>query len=439
MAREVISIVMLKSLKRWGPFVAGGFMVLAVACGGGGDDGEPTAQAVDDGDLPGRDRLVASATPLPVIDSPDDIPEGLAPVWETFATVAREYVERDDIDPEIMARGAIRGMLDALDDPYTSYVTPAGFERQLESFQGDFEGIGAQIDNTPDGKRIIVVAPIPDTPAERAGIKSGDIILAVDGEDTEGWSVIDAVNRIRGEGGTPVDLTIQRLGELDPIVVTIVRGVIPTASVFRRDLHDGDGNPEDPPYSIIRITQFTERTAEELRDVIGDVKEAKSEGIILDVRSNPGGLLDATVDVAAEFLDGGLVTYEINGRGVRRDWPASSGGSALNMPLVVLVDEFSASGSEVLAAALQDHGRAAIIGAQTFGKGSVNILRDLKEDEGGIYLTIGRWYTPNGGLIEGEGVTPDVTIELPFDAEADLQLDAAIEQLNFQLSIAQVG
>lgn len=428
---------MLKSLKRWSPYFVGAFMVLAVACGGGGDDDSDTP--VGDDELPGRDRLVASATPLPVIDSPGDIPEGLEPVWETFAAIAREYVERENIDPETLARGAIRGMLDALDDPYTSYVTPTGFERQLESFQGDFEGIGAQIDATPDGQRVIIVAPIPDTPAERAGIKSGDIILAVDGEDTEGWSVIDAVNRIRGEGGTPVVLTIQRLGELDPFEVTIVRGTIPTASVFRRELHDSDDNPADPPYSVIRITQFTERTPEELRDVIEDVKEANSKGIILDVRSNPGGLLDSTVDVAAEFLDGGLVTYEINGRGVRRDWPAHTRGTALDIPLVVLVDAFSASGSEVLAAALQDRGRAAIIGEQTFGKGSVNILRDLKEDEGGIYLTIGRWYTPNGGLIEGDGVIPDVVIELPFDAEVDLQLEAAIEQLNFQLSIVQVG
>ena len=433
---KVKSKVMLNSLKRWHPVIVGAFIVLVVACGFGDEEsGTPFFEE----DAPGRDRLIATASPLPVIDSPGDLPDGLEPIWETFAIIAREYVEREDIDPEELARGAIRGMLEALDDPYTSYVTPQGFERQLESFQGDFEGIGAQIDNTPDGQRIIVVAPIPDTPAERAGIKSGDIILAVDGDDTSGWSVIDAVNRIRGEGGTPVDLTIQRLGESDTIIVTIIRGTIPTASVFRRDLHDGDGNPEDPPYTIIRITQFTERTPEELRAVIEDAKEVKSEGIILDVRSNPGGLLESTVDVAAEFLDDGLVTYEINGRGVRRDWPADPGGSALDIPLVVLVDGFSASGSEVLAAALQDRDRAAIIGTQTFGKGSVNILRDLKEDDGGIYLTIGRWYTPNGGLIEGDGVVPDVTIELPFDAEVDLQLEAAIEQLNFQLSIVQVG
>ena len=427
---------MLKNLGRWRPIIAGAFVLLAVACGSG--DGESVTSTTDD-ELPGRGRLIATASPLPVIDSPNDIPEGLEAVWETFAAIAREYVDRDTIDPEVLARGAIRGMLNALDDPYTAYVTPEGYKRQLESFQGNFEGIGAQIDNTPDGRHIIVVAPIPDTPAERAGIKSGDIIIAVDGEDTEGWSVIDAVNRIRGEGGTPVELTIQRLGELDPIVVTIIRGTIPTASVFTRDLHDGDGNPEDPPYSVIRITQFTERTAEELREAIKEVKAANSEGIILDVRSNPGGLLEATVDVASEFLDGGLVTYEINGRGVRRDWPARSGGSALDMPLVLLVNEFSASGSEVLAAALQDRGRAAVLGTKTFGKGSVNILRDLKEDDGGIYLTIARWYTPNGDLIEGDGVQPDVTIELPFDSEVDLQLEAAIEQLNFQLSIAQVG
>ncbi|MDA1258783.1 MAG: S41 family peptidase [Chloroflexi bacterium] len=427
---------MLNSFGRWRPVVAGVFVLLAVACSSGDGD---TATPVADEELPGRDRLIATATALPVIDRPDDIPEGLEPVWETFAAISREYVDRSTIDPEALARGAIRGMLEALDDPYTAYVTPLGYQRQLESFQGDFEGIGAQIDSTPDGSRVIVVAPIPDTPAERAGLMSGDIILAVDGDDTEGWSVIDAVTRIRGEGGTPVELVIQRLGELDPIVVTIIRGTIPTASVFKRDLHDGDNNPQDPPYSVIRITQFTERTADELHTIIEDVKEVGSKGIILDVRRNPGGILQAAVDVASEFLDGGLVTYDVNGRGDRRDWTANSGGSALDVPLVLLVDEFSASASEVLAAALQDHQRAAVIGAQTFGKGSVNILRDLREDEGGLYLTIGRWFTPNGNLIEGDGVHPDVEIELPFDAEVDTQLNAAIEQLNFQLSIVQVG
>lgn len=435
--RGNIKNIMMKNHMRLKLLIVGAFLVIAVACGSD-DSGSSETPAIDEG-LPGRDRLIGSATPLPVIDSPNDIPDGLEPVWETFAALAREYVDREHIDPTILGRGAIRGMLDALDDPYTSYVTPMGRERQLESFQGDFEGIGAQIDATPDGQRIIVVAPIPDTPAERAGIKSGDIILAVDGDDTAGWSVIDAVNRIRGEGGTPVVLTIQRLGELDPIEVQIIRGTIPTASVFRRDLHDGDNNPSNPPYSVIRITQFTERTPEELRSVIENVKSVGSKGIILDVRSNPGGLLEPTVDVAAEFMDGGLVTYEINGRGVRKDWPAHSRGTALDIPLVVLVDQFSASGSEVLAAALQDRGRAAIIGVQTFGKGSVNILRDLKEDEGAIYLTIGRWYTPNGGLIEGDGVVPDVEIELPFDSEVDFQLEAAIEQLNFQLSIEQAS
>jgi carboxyl-terminal processing protease len=316
--------------------------LVILACSGDGA-GEPASTPEADV-APGRDGLIATATVLPAVSVPDDVPEGLEAVWEAYAQLTREYVDREELEVEAMAEGAIRGMIDAIDDRYTAYVSPENYTRQMESFRGDFEGIGAVIQNTPDGKRIVIVSPLDDTPAERAGLKPGDIIMAVDGDDTEGWSVIDAVTRIRGPKGTPVELLLQHIGEPEPVAVTIIRGTIETPSVSVSML------PDDP-YAIVRISSFTDRTPDELEEALAEVREANAKGIILDMRANPGGMLAATVDVASEFLDGGLVTYEIDGRGARKDWNARSGGSALDMPLVVLVDEFSASGSELLAAA----------------------------------------------------------------------------------------
>ena len=414
---------------RWTAFAAVVVLAFAVACGGDPDAGigSESEHAV----LP--DGTVATPTALPYVPPPDEVPEGLEIVWEAYSLLVREYVDRDKIDPERLSEGAVLGMLEALDDRYTAYVSPQTFRLEQEGFEGKFEGIGATIEQTADGKRIVIVAPLPDTPAENAGIKAGDIILAVDGEDTEGWSVIDAVNRIRGPKGTSVELLVQHLGEAEPVTIAVVRGTIPLLSLQARML-------QDEPYGLIHINTFTAETPRELRRALDDLMEQDARGIVLDLRRNPGGLLNATVDVASEFLTDGLVTYEIDSRGHRDDWRVRSGGKYPDVPLVLLVDAFSASGSEVLAGALQDHGRAAVIGTQTFGKGSVNLLRELSNG-GGLYLTVAHWYTPNGRLIEGEGVGPDVVVEFErasqkdFDFE-DPQLAAAVEQLDFQTGAA---
>jgi len=414
---------------RWTAFAAVAVLGFCVACGGGSDEGR--AQDTEHAVLP--DGTLATATALPYIPPPSEVPEGLDIVWEAYSLLVREYVDRDKIDPDELSEGAVLGMLEALDDRYTSYISPETFRLEQEGFEGKFEGIGATVEQTADGKRIVIVAPLPDTPAERAGIKAGDIILAVDGEDTEDWSVLDAVSRIRGPKGTTVELLIQHLGEPEPVVIAVVRGTIPLVSLQGRMLQDN-------PYGLIHINTFTAETPRELREALADLVEQGAKGIILDVRRNPGGLLGATVDVASEFLTDGLVTYEIDSRGARDDWRVRSGGRHPDIPLVLLVDGFSASGSEVLAGALQDHGRALIIGTETFGKGSVNLLRELS-NEGGLYLTVAHWYTPNGRLIEEQGVVPDVIVEFErasqkdFDFE-DPQLAAAIEQLDFQTGAA---
>ncbi len=407
-------------------------MLFAVACSSAGDD-DPASR--NEGPIVLSDGTVPTATPQPIADEPAAVPDGLEIVWETYSILVREYVLRDKIDPDVLAEAAVIGMLDALEDRYTSYIPPSTYKIDQAGFQGKFGGIGAQVEAAPDRKGVIITRPLPDTPAERAGIKAGDRILAVDGEDATGWSVLEAVNKIRGEVGTPVILTVEHVGSLDPVDITIIRGTIEDPSVRVRDV-------ADTPYGRIRITQFTAETAQEVREGVQQLIDDGATGIILDLRGNPGGLLSATVDVASEFLTDGLVTYEVNSRGNREDWKVKKGGHFPDIPLVTLVDNFSASGSEVLTGALQDHGRSVIIGTNTFGKGSVNLLRGLSNG-GGVYLTIGRWFTPNGRLIEEIGIDPDVVIEFDLDAigtnpqtseGGDPQIEAAIKQLDFQLA-----
>ena len=380
------------------------------------------------------DGTQATPTAQPIADEPVAVPDGLQIVWEAYSILSREYVIPEKIDPDLLAEAAVIGMLEALDDRYTSYISPSTFKIDQQGFQGNFGGIGAQVEASPDRRGVIITRPLPNTPAEKAGIRAGDRILAVDGVDALEWSVLEAVNKIRGEKGTPVTLTVEHVGSLDPVDITIIRGTIDDPSVMVIEVPDTN-------YGRIRISQFTAQTSRELRKGMQQLVDNGAKGIILDLRGNPGGLLSATVDVASEFLTDGLVTYEVDSRGKKDEWKVKKGGQFPEIPMVTLVDNFSASGSEVLSGALQDQGRSVIIGTNTFGKGSVNLLRGLSNG-GGVYLTIGRWFTPNGRLIEDVGVEPDVVVE--FDAAAlganpqtneggDPQVEAAIKQLDFQL------
>jgi carboxyl-terminal processing protease len=389
--------------------------------------------------IPDLSGLAASEEPTPTalaaIPAPSEVPAGLEPVWEAYTLLVREYVDRDKVNPEKLAEGAIRGMVQALGDRHTAYIAPETLKLQNSELEGEFQGIGAEIQRSPDGTRIVIVAPIKGAPAETAGLKPGDLILAVNGEDTLGWSVVDAVTKIRGPKGTSVILKIRRLSSGAEVDISIVRGVIEQPSLAFRML-------EDAPYGVIVLDQFTAKSTGEVKKAITSLRGEGAKGLVLDLRGNPGGLLSTTVEIASEFLDRGIVTYEVDGRGNRRDWNVRAGGSAKGLPLVVLVDEGSASGSEVLAASLQQkcgHGRAVLIGQKTFGKGSVNTLRQLSNG-GGLYLTFARWYSPNGCIIEGAGITPDVQVTLPRADRTnpnfeDTQMSAAIKQLNFQTGL----
>lgn len=408
-------------------------LLITIACSG---TEELSPSERNDGPIILSDGTQATPTAQPIADEPVAVPDGLQIVWEAYSILVREYVVRENIDPDAIAEAAVIGMLDSLDDRYTSYIPPSTFKIDQDGFQGNFGGIGAQVEASPDRNGVIITKPLPNTPAEKAGIKAGDRILAVDGEDALGWSVLEAVNKIRGEKGTDVLLTVEHVGSLDPVDITITRDTIDDPSVTVTMVADTN-------YGRIRISQFTAETPREVREGVQELVDDGAKGIILDLRGNPGGLLSSTVDVASEFLTDGLVTYEVDSRGQREDWKVKRGGHFPDIPLVTLVDNFSASGSEVLTGALQDHGRTVAIGTNTFGKGSVNLLRGLSNG-GGVYLTIGRWFTPNGRIIEEVGIDPDVVVEFeqssgagsnPQTAEGgDPQINAAIKQLDFQIA-----
>ena len=349
-------------------------------------------------------EIVAALERGPELITPDqyqlDAPD-LGAIWQVWDILVEEYGGKENLDAEVLSDAAIRGMLEALGAPYTSYLSPEAYTLQTEDYSSAFEGIGARV-NIVEG-RLTIVAPISGSPAEKAGLSTGDVIQAVDDESVEGLSLAEAVLKVRGEEGTSVDLLVVHQGLNEPETITIVRGHIQLPTVVWERMSEGA--------AYIRIEEFLEETIEELDDALREITSQDVTGLVLDLRFNPGGLLKSTVSVASQFLNDGLVLYQIDATGNRTDSQVVSGGRALDIPMVVLVNGFSASAAEVLAGALQDHGRADLIGSRTFGKGSVNIMQKLS-DGSAIDLTYALWYTPDGGLIEGQGLVPDVVVPM---------------------------
>jgi carboxyl-terminal processing protease len=341
---------------------------------------------------------------LNISPTPDRSSDDLGLVQEAWDVIFDDYVERGDLDAAALREGAIRGMLEALDDPYSAYLDPETYQLSLSDLSGKFEGIGAHVAVQED--RIVIVAPILGSPAAEAGIQAGDQILAVDGEDIAGLSLTEVVLLVRGPRDTTVRLLVLHEGETEPVEIEIVRAEIELVSVnfeMRGDV------------AYINITHFSQLTDGELGPVIGGLADHGATGIVLDLRSNPGGLLPAVVDATSYFLTEGTVVDVVDNQGTHTPLPVERKSVTTDLPMVVLVDAFSASGSEVMAGALQDYDRAIVAGTQTFGKGSVNILRELS-DGSGIYITTARWLTPQGRLIEGEGITPNIELELEGEA-----------------------
>ena len=357
-----------------------------------------------------------------------DLPPELARVVEAYNILLDEHIDHDSLTPEQLSEGAIRGLLTALDDPYASYLSADEYASEQEDYRGFFEGIGAQVTLTDAG--LTVIAPIPGAPAEAAGILPGDIILEVDGVDIANHTLIEAVNLIRGPRDTAVTLLIRHADRAaaDTETITITRGEIPINSVRFRMLDDRTGH--------LWIYGFSNTTEREVRAALDELAAAGGDRLALDLRNNPGGLLHVVVAVTDLFLDGGEILYEVDVQANRTNHSAKSGGPGIAIPMVVLVNEYSASASEILAGALQVNGRAHIAGAPTFGKGSVNISR-LLSDGSAIYFSIRRWYLPDGTQIEGQGVTPDTLIEaevqpLPMEPSDDAVLQQALSILERQ-------
>ena len=372
------------------------------------------------------------------------------PILETWSILSGNFIRKDSLDaqaigqaaidamrseagddaqaqpsPDMLRWTAIEAMLDSLEDPYTSFLDPNQYALYIEDSQGTFGGIGAHVEMI--GSDITITKPIPDTPAERAGIQPGDVILEVDGESAAGWSLFESVVRIRGPENTPVSLLIRRKGVPEPVLIEVVRAVIRIDSITWEML------PGRIAY--VEISTFADNTDEMLADVLLEAEELNARGMVLDLRGNLGGLLSTTVNIASQFLTDGLVLYSVDGDGQRTDYNVKPGGLARDIPLVTLVDEFSASGSEVLSGALRDHGRAILIGDTTFGKGSVNQPHRLS-DGSGLYFTVGHWHSPNGHLIEGHGLEPDIRVEPGLEEGDDPQLERALEHLAAQTAAA---
>ncbi len=324
--------------------------------------------------------------------------EELKTFSEVLNQVQKHYV--DETKPKDLIQGAIRGMLSTL-DPHSAYMTPEMYKEMQVETRGEFGGVGIQI-GVKDN-RLAVIAPIEGTPAHRAGIKAGDFITKVNEDPTKDLTLMDAVQKMRGPKGSKVNLTIQRDGATDPLVFTLVRDTIKIESVKSKVIDN---------LGYVRLTQFQEATGRDLAKAIKQFKEQKVQGAILDLRNNPGGLLTAAVDVSEQFLPTGkLVVYTKSREGKKDEWVAKAKDQLEDLPVIILVNEGSASASEIVAGALQDWGRGLVVGTTSFGKGSVQTILALG-DGSGLRLTTAKYYTPKGRSIQSTGITPDIVVKL---------------------------
>lgn len=343
------------------------------------------------------------------------------PFWEAWQIV-HDYYMIQPVDDVKLMQGAIRGMIDSLGDQHSSYMDPDEYEMATTSFAGEYEGIGAWVN--VDGEYLTIAEPMPGSPAEKAGLLPGDQIIAIDGEDMTGVDPILARKKVLGPKGTTVVLTILREGEEKPFDVAITRATILVPSVTY-EMKEGN-------IGYVKIINFGDKTTEELQTALKELLKNKPSGLILDLRNNPGGGLTTAIESASQFLKSGVVLYEEYGDGTRKTHKVIPGGLATELPLVVLVNKYSASASEVVAGAIQDAGRGILVGEKTFGKGTVQSWIPLSDEQGAVRITIARWLTPNERAIHEEGLTPDIEVVMTNDdiqAGRDPQLDKALEIL----------
>ncbi|NYF24726.1 S41 family peptidase [Sporosarcina sp. JAI121] len=341
-------------------------------------------------------------------------------LYDAYDQMEADYYE--DIDETAVIDGAINGMIEALGDPYSDYLNQQEAQQLSESISSSFEGIGAEIQE--QNGYINVVSPIKNSPAERAGILPNDTIIAVDGKSIQGMSSSEAVLLIRGEKGTTVTLSIRRGEAVDPVDVKIKRDVIPIETVYAEMLDDGIAH--------IHITSFSEGTYDELLAALDEMEVAGMKGLVVDVRQNPGGRLDTAIDISDLFVENGKNLFQFAGKGIAPEIYKASGNRKVKIPVALVIDDGSASASEILAAAMKESAKIPLIGVKTFGKGTVQTPKDLA-DGSNLKLTTAKWLTPDGNWIHKKGIEPDIKVPYPSYAMLPF-LDSAMEMKEGMLS-----
>jgi len=347
-------------------------------------------------------------------------------VKEVESIIKKYYIE--EVDEKKLVEGAVAGIAAAVGDPYTVYLNEKEFEDFKVQTEGSYAGIGVVVSVDPSDNLITVVAPFEDTPGEKAGILPGDKIIKVNGKEVYGENLEEAVSMMKGPKGTDVTITIMRDKQTEPKEITITRDIIVLQTIKHKIVADNIG--------YIRITMFDEKTDKDFESALNELLKQNIKGLIIDVRDNPGGLLSEVVKIADRLLPKGIIVYTED-RYKNRDTEYSD-SNEIRLPIVVLVNGGSASASEILAGAIQDYGKGTLIGTKTFGKGLVQNLFPLADGKSAVKVTISKYYTPKGRCIQGEGIEPDIVVELPEELqmsisqikeEDDIQLQKAIEIL----------
>ncbi len=351
-------------------------------------------------------------------ETPQDLQTLFKPFWESWQIVHDSYVDQPLDDTSLM-RGAITGMMESLGDKHSGYMDPQEYSDANISINGKYEGIGAYVDTT--GDYLTIINPMKGFPAEKAGLMPGDEVRAINGEDMTGINPELVRLKVIGPAGSSVHLSVYRSDGDQILEFDIVRENINIPSVTGEITKDN--------LAYVTITTFGDETTSDLRRILKELMPQKPKGLILDLRDNGGGYLTTAIEVASEFIGDGVIMYEQYGDDTRETYDAIKGGQATDIPMIVLVNEFSASASEIVAGAIQDRGRAQLLGVTTYGKGSVQNWIPLSDDQGAIRVTVAKWLTPNGNTIHEIGLTPDVVVERTsedYKAGLDPQLDAAI-------------
>jgi len=380
----------------------------------------------------GGASTVAPLTGAPTVSpeaqsaTPQNLQTLFQPFWQAWQIIHQEYVDQPVNDTKLM-EGAINGMMQSLGDAHSTYMDPQTYKDANAQLAGSYEGIGAYVDTT--GKFLTVTSPMPGSPAEKAGLQAGDEIIAVDHVDMSGVNPEVVRTKVIGPAGTIVHLTIRRAGESAPLEIDVTRAKITVPSASGKMLDNG--------IAYVQITTFGDNTTKELTDTLKTLMAQNPKGLVLDLRDNGGGYLQTAVEVVSQFQDNGVVLYEKYGNGTKKSYDVIPGGLATKIPMVVLINEGSASASEITAGALQDYGRAKLVGVVSYGKGSVQNWVPLSNDQGAVRVTIARWLTPKENTIDKKGLTPDVYVQRTADdrkAGRDPQLDAAVQTLLAELN-----